>query len=1073
MYVSPCKAAFFFTAIFLAPTGAAQATEINIPSSDMRRALDIFIKQSGVQLVYASNDIAGLKSNAVQGDLAPETALAEILRGTQLTVNWDGNGAAIISRRTAMAPASALSIADLPETVVVTGSRVISDMANSPTPVTALPVTQLMATSPSSMGSALNKLPLFMGSTGNGSSRIAGGVNGAASNLNLRNFGTNRTLVLFDGRRIVNTQANGAVNIDVLPQMLMQRVDVVTGGASAVYGSDAVTGVVNFILDKNFEGIKYEANAGTNGQTLGTAFKFGVAAGARLFGGRGHAEGMLHFAHVDQVPIARLPYGRNGQAYALDGTGTRAAPYFLIEQARLPGAPFGGLIACAGCSVSGQTFVQNGIVGPLNAGVIPSPAVPTLASGGTGGYTAFAARGPATHTGESFGRFSYDISRNIVASVNARASEAYYFNISGFNNITGGNRPNTFAVTNPYLSTAVQASLAKGNPGCPGGVPVDIAVAPGCTFSMTSVFGTLDGVSPSNPTGTSNQQSPKIPTGLPNFVYQGIDREMAVTFDLTGTTAGWEWDVYYTHDEAREKNNSLQNENFQRAYAADDAVVGTSTGAGGNGIAVGQIACFVSTTPYAANYPGCVPINPFGPSSMTAIQYASVIDQTHYIMQNVMDDLAASVSGEIFQLPAGPVKAALSGESRWLTYQVTSNAVPGQVPDCNGLRMCSTGSLLWYQAVVATTPAKSQSVYEFAGEVNVPLLKDMPLIQNLAIDLAGRSTHYSVSGAAQTWKLGFDWHVTSDLKFRGTMSVDIRAPTLNDLYQPPTLNNAGVTDLLTGGRQDLNVFTQGNPGLTPEVAHTYTAGTVLTPGFIPNLSVSLDYYRINLYQAITSMSYSTTAIQQICIASNGTSPYCDLQTRPYPFSNRTLANFPTGLTNKILNSATQKTEGVDIEIQYGFDLKDVIGLPGKVTLRNMFSYQPFITNVAFPATPVWTAMPKGRDTLFVGYKHGSWSLNLQNRWLSGWNQDTAPGQYFLTPKDRHVPAFNQIDVTLGKRITLNDVSTDLYLSVQDITDALYPVAPQLSTPNPGSQYPVPGYGWTLGRYITLGIRGTF
>src|ERR1700761_1045454 len=144
------------------------------------------------------------------------------------------------------------------EQVTVTGSRVISDITNSPTPLTVVSTEELAATTPSNIPDALNKLPVFLGS------QSGRNINNASSNsvgnvLNLRNFGVQRTLVLLDGHRVAQSNANGTVDVDNLPQMLMQRVDVVTGGASAVYGSDAVTGVVNFVLNKNFDGVKYEA----------------------------------------------------------------------------------------------------------------------------------------------------------------------------------------------------------------------------------------------------------------------------------------------------------------------------------------------------------------------------------------------------------------------------------------------------------------------------------------------------------------------------------------------------------------------------------------------------------------------------------------------------------------------------------------------------------------------------------------------------------------------------------------------------------------------------------------------
>src|SRR6201996_3575407 len=188
------------------------------------------------------------------------------------------------------------------ESIVVTGSRVIQDAANSPTPLTIISASDLNATTPSTLSDGLNKLPEFIGSQNTRSVNNAS-TDTAANVLNLRDFGPQRTLVLLDGQRVVAANTNGTVNIDTLPQALVQRVDVVTGGASAVYGSDAVTGVVNFVLDKRFDGFKVNANSGISTYGDGASYQLGLAAGTDLFGGRGHLEGSARHQHVDTILV--------------------------------------------------------------------------------------------------------------------------------------------------------------------------------------------------------------------------------------------------------------------------------------------------------------------------------------------------------------------------------------------------------------------------------------------------------------------------------------------------------------------------------------------------------------------------------------------------------------------------------------------------------------------------------------------------------------------------------------------------------------------------------------------------
>ena len=251
------------------------------------------------------------------------------------------------------------------ETVTVTGSRVISDITLSPTPITAVSAEQLQTTTPTTIPDALNKLPDFIGgqtprSQGNGSG------NGSSNTLNLRNLGQARTLVLMDGRRVVPANSNGSVNVDSLPQMLMSRVDVVTGGASAVYGSDAVAGVVNFILDKNFNGFKYDINAGISKYGDAAEERIGFAWGTELFGGRGHYEMSLRLFQQDMIPISARPYGYQKQTWVEAGNGSAATPFVDVPYGRLFNQSLTGTIKCGNsCAFTNYTFNAGGQLIPL------------------------------------------------------------------------------------------------------------------------------------------------------------------------------------------------------------------------------------------------------------------------------------------------------------------------------------------------------------------------------------------------------------------------------------------------------------------------------------------------------------------------------------------------------------------------------------------------------------------------------------------------------------------------------------------------------------------------------------
>ena len=228
------------------------AQSITIPAQNLKSALEAYIRQTGIQLIYNVDDVNGVVSHEVRGASAGN-ALNRMLEGTGISANRDRSGAVIISRLTVRRSEPAAE-PQTQESVVVTGTRIL-DSEQFPPPVTAIPSRELAQLTPSNLPDGLNKLPIF--APAQTSNSAVSGANGrgfrpSGNFLDLRGLGPNRTLILEDGVRVPATFYDGTVDANTLPQMLVERVDIVTGGASAVYGSDAVTGVVNFILDRHF-----------------------------------------------------------------------------------------------------------------------------------------------------------------------------------------------------------------------------------------------------------------------------------------------------------------------------------------------------------------------------------------------------------------------------------------------------------------------------------------------------------------------------------------------------------------------------------------------------------------------------------------------------------------------------------------------------------------------------------------------------------------------------------------------------------------------------------------------------
>lgn len=956
------------------------------------------------------------------------------------------------------------------ETVTVTGSRVIQDAAMSPTPLTIVTSAQLLETTPTNLMDGLNKLPVFQNSATRRNAGSAGG-NSGGSFLNLRNFGQQRTLVLLDGMRLAPSNQGGSVDISMLPQSLMSRVDVVTGGASAVYGSDAVTGVANFILDKNFNGFKYDMNAGISQYADGFQWKADVAAGTDILGGRAHIEGSLQYSAADGVRKLARPSGQIELGSYFGGS-TSAQPVTNAEHAGQTVSTRAGKISCAttnsglriGCSVNGFEFGTPGIPTPIYFGNIPA------------GQTAIAVGCPScarvsntsifgdSKNATAFGRFSYKLNDDTVFFTQVSLAQAnihnYFFPMQ-----QGGDRQTiTYFKNNAFLPAATQALLGN-----------NCATNPNCNIDGTNTFTVSEWYYADNRIRETRNvtRSWNVSSGLNGVIFQDFG-----------------WSAHYSHGENRLSTTGIHNGNNQFHNAAADAVIDG-----------GVLKCWNNTAEAIAAfgnlYPGCVPINTFGDnvSSQESIDYWG--RNTHFTQTNTMDDVAADISGEVFDLWAGPVRMAVSAEMRWLDYVIDSNASPTAVVNCYGLRLC--GALGTTNGHVAQLPgagfitsanqpyvtqtlwdnntlpsvAANQSVWEISGEVAIPLLKDIPLVQSLELDVAGRHIDYSISGPVDTWKVGVNYHMNNDVSFRSTTSVDIRAPTLNDLYSPATSNSGPFLDPLTnfnpGGIQTIS---GGNPNLIPEVARTYTGGVVLTPTFIPGLTMSADYYTITLTNAITSTSGSNTAIANLCIASGGTSPFCSLYDRPFPYTNTTVANYPTLLRSQLLNAAFNKLEGQDYEVNYVFNLSDVLpALKGLVNLRALLTVQPVNTTSSFPGAPVThTTSQKGRTSLFANYTLDSWSVNAQYQWFSGLNKNGVfgAGQTFYAVN--RVPGFSTVAFNLSKKIAMdNGAAMQMYFNVQNAFNSIPPNVTG-SSGNPGG-INTPAGEDLMGRYFTIGVRG--
>jgi iron complex outermembrane receptor protein len=909
----------------------------------------------------------------------------------------------------------------------VTGSRVISNGNNSPTPVTVIATETLLNVRPTSLTESIQVLPVFSGSRSQTSNPSAtggvGGGNGVAAQLNLRNIGANRNLVLMDGRRVPPTSISNIVDADVIPQLLIERVETVTGGVSAVYGSDAVTGVVNFITNKNFKGVRAYMQGGMSEYGDGGQMAAGVAAGTDLFGGRGHITASYEYRDDQGVDrrSARDWYNRP----VVVGSGTAAAPYRLITDATLANLPFGGRITCTACgTLNGQYFSANGVLSSFVNGTA-YPGTPNTQVGGAGGYVDLTLKAEQ-RMHQVYGRFDFDVSDHV-----------HFFALA-----SGTFKRNSFYTDEVQLQSI---TLSRTNAFLPAGATAQLTTP---TFTFNRMF-------------TQPERANAVPES----------RQLMFAAGLNGKVGAFDWNVAYTRGSSRLETLLRNNVNNQKLSAALDVVTGAN----------GQPACYASTqAATAAAYADCQPLNLFGPTSasLSAIDY--ILDDTLYVAETKQHDVTADISGSPFNTWAGPLTVALSGEWRRQTFESTSEATPSMFADCTNLRFNCTprntttgaGTFLYRQTFPAT-PQIKQSVWEVAAEANVPLLKDFALARSFDVNGAVRYTKYDTVGEYWTWKVGADWHVTDDLRFRGTLSRDIRAPTLNDLYAPTSVVIVNNQDLLTGATNQVPSVNLPNPDLTAEIGKTKTVGVVYKPGFVPGLSFAVDYYDIKIDGAVTTVQGFQPSIQNGCNL-NGVALYCDL-------IQRNSANVVTAWLVRPVNLAQIQTYGVDFELNYANRL---FGQP--FSLRGLAAYQPHIRyiqpsvptidqgGVAFGTTGL-TASPSWRLTGIANYAvTDALSISAMYRWrnrMKLWGDPTV----VWAPGEGTIASYGQASLNVAWTLpTEGSTKGELFVNVQNLFDAIPPAAnaPGTST-SPGG---FGGFAITddpIGRYFTAGFRVRF
>jgi outer membrane receptor protein involved in Fe transport len=937
-------------------------------------------------------------------------------------------------------------------TIIITGTRIQSSGFTAPTPSTIVGEQQIQASAQPNIFNTIAQLPSLQGSTGaaTGTFSTSSGQQGLSS-FSLRGLGTIRTLTLLDGQRVVPANVTGVPDISMFPQLLVRRVDVVNGGASASYGSDAVGGVVNFITDTRFVGFK--------GNLLGSITKYGddqtvlaqAAYGASLMDDRLHVIVSGEFDREGGVGPGKFGIDLAGdrdwhRASTLLNTGVTdnglpqfnyrdyAQPYQYSLYGLINNGPLQGTAFDANGTPYQFEYGSDGV--PLGNGRVSNCfrgnafCVGGDLSGAVGSGASLKSRLKRIN---GYGRIGYDFAQNneIYATVNIARVETHNQPSPGYN------RPSlTVQCANPFVPASIKDRCAEEN--------------------ITSfTLGSSNGSFPSPQVYTDRRQY--------RFV-AGLKGE----FNIGGRD--WKYDAYYQHGVTKSfidvETIVLQN----RYVAATNAIV-----------VDGEIVC---ASPDARAL-GCEPINVFGGAARPSQAALDYIMPPNGPFQNTtlkQDVGSVNFSGEPLDLWAGPLSVAFGGEVRREYYKVRADPYGAGVSELSPnsadypfdpLLNSAQGSN--YAAGNYKNGGGKYNVYEGYAEIDLPLWNNDGL-GRANLNAAGRGTHYSTSGTVWAWKVGGTWDTPLDgLRLRAVTSRDVRAPNLSELFAAPTVTTLpSFNNPFPPNPGAVQVFqnTIGNPDLKPEIARDTELGIVYArPSWLPGLSLSVDYYNIKLSGVVSTLS--AQQIVQFCF--EGNEAFCG----GFQLDGPQGSNF---VNVQPFNLASWKTSGINLEASYQWERP--LGLGGTFTARALATHiRKFIVDAGIAgvdkvdqagantgATPHWKVLA------IQNYDSGPLNITVQERWFS---DGVFGNQYIVCQTNCPVSTGNHptIDYNKMKGELYVDVGASYdfaeHFTIYGKIDNLFDNDP---TPSPQTNTGLdvnPALYDTLGRIYRLGLRVNF
>lgn len=925
--------------------------------------------------------------------------------------------------------------------IVVTGSRIARKDFTSQSPIVTVQQDMLVDNAGVTLERGLNQLPQVVPSRGetNPESNGSPGTGGGQARVNLRGLGAARTLVLLNGRRLQPSGEDNSVDLTAIPQALISNVELITGGASAVYGSDAVAGVVNFQLNRNFRGIEIDGRYGNTEEGDGETKQVYVTLGTPFAEGRGHVALSVGYADRSKLVGSDRPFFSQS---TLSGT---------LDRTLIP-------------NQAGTQYSQAALDSIFGAYGIPAGTVRAGANS-----IGVNADGTLFSTGSVLSNFrspTYDVdpASRYVARLSSSGARTGVLYRSGLDNLIRApqERYSAFFMGDYEISEHLKPfvtfnyvnykTLTQTNPiGSNAGVGLTLNAA--STTIPTDLRVLLD----SRPNPSAPVVIVKRLVELGNRV-QNYRRSI---FQFTGGFTGslpikdWSYELYgsYGRDNS---NNIIAGYASVRAY---NILLGAADG--GAGICAGG---------YDA----------FDPDFVLSAACHDFLARTLHVDQELeQKDGALNIQGGLFNLPAGEVRFAAGLAARSNNYVYEPDDTIKQGDAANFARTFATSG--------------RTSVKEAYGELLVPVLRDLPLIESLNLGGAFRISDYNTVGTASTYKVNVDWQLGHGLMLRGGVQRAIRAPSVGELFSPriSALQNVAALDAVntrdpcdtrgtfrTGANAaqvralclaqglpaaliDTYIFNgnnalatrAGNPDLIEETADSHTIGGVWRSPFLSpwlrRLSLSVDYYNIKIKNAVGNLTLPQ--LFSFCFNLTGdtnpsydpANPYC-AQIRRDPASG--------ALSNETLiqnfNLATISTAGIDVQFDWGVNFADVgLGIPGTFNLNLVatrllhFRYQSTPTQPSFDYRgSVGSGLLDGgsyptlKMVISPSYSVGNFDIGARFRYTSAMidsSKITSP-----TSTNAGVPSYTYIDLAAGYRVNDN---LSLRAGVTNLTDSAPPV----------------------------------